>query len=84
MGHESFVAGIGGAWPKHDRGYRHLTPRRIRARDHRGVRDAGVRQEDGFDLGRSDVQAATDDPVGPPVHDRQASVAIQTTEVAGP
>src|SRR3546814_1207795 len=50
--------------------------------DHRTVRDAGKRDQRGFDLGRVDVDAARDDHVAEAVADIEEAVRVEIADIA--
>src|SRR3546814_10661876 len=50
--------------------------------DHRTVRDAGKRDQRGYDLGRVDVDAARDDHVAEAVADKEEAGRVAIDEIA--
>ena len=84
MGGQRVVAGIRRAGQQDDGGHRDLAEDGVRARDHGGVADRRVLEEDRLHLGRADVLAAADDAVETAVDDEQPALRIETAEVAGP
>ena len=78
------VAGIGGIGPDDDRGHRHLAEHLVASRHDGGIGDGRLREQDGLDLGRRDVLAASHDPVRAPVDDVQPPLVVEPPEVAGP
>ena len=78
------AGGIGrGPRAPHDRSDGHGTPGRIRLADDGRVDDIGMHEQDRLDLDRGDVLATRDDEVVAPVHDGQATLLVERSQVAG-
>ena len=78
------VAGVGGSGPEHDRRDRHVTRAPRRGAPTTAASAIAAALEDGLDLGRRDVLAASHDPVRAPVDDESRPVVVEAPEVAGP
>ena len=76
-GREVVVGGVGRARTQHDRRHRHLPELRVAPGDDARIGDSRVLEQDGLDLGRGDVLATADDPVGAAVGDGEASVGVE-------
>ncbi len=68
--------------PEHDGGHGHVTPPIVGARHDGRIRDRGVGEQHGLDLGRGDVLPAADDAVDAAIDDEQSAVGIEAAEVA--